>query len=338
MACGAASDGVIAARTEVAWTDSVRLQESDSLFVADPAGIAVHPDGRLLVSDVVGAKVVVFGPDGSALRVIGRRGRGPGEFAAPSVVEVLDDSTIAVLDASTARVSRFHIDSGAFVFTGRLPGPAIDMRRSATGLWVAAPQVATGHSFAWWDLAADTMALHGTMPAPYTRFPRLRRNLGLGALAETADGVWVGMLGSNALEFYPQTDLRAPSRSVEVPRLRRRGVPLDKPELLDAEVSYEEEVQSASMLMSISQLSDGRLATVHQDFTIEGQSLRVAAFLSVIDAASGSGCIDVPLPIASEVAPLLRLIGDRLYFVQAVADGEESVTWVKSIRVSSLRC
>lgn len=340
VSCDSADRGTpVAPLTSVTWTDSVRLMESDSLFIADPASITRHADGRLVVSDVRSARVIVFDADGKPLVALGRRGRGPGEFAAPSVVELLDDSTVAVLDVSTARVSRFNLVSGAFVNAARLPSPAIDMRVSSTGVWVAAPLVATDQSFARWDLIADTMTLHGVMPESYTRFPRLRRNLGMGAITEAGDGVWVGMLGSNALDFYALNALDTPARSVEVPRLRRRGVPLDKPELLDKEVAYEEEVQSTSMLMSIAQLSDGRLATVHQDFTIDGQSLKVSAFLSVIDARTGTGCIDLAVPTVSEMPPVLRLIGDRLYFVQAVAEGADgSATWVKSVGVASLKC
>jgi hypothetical protein len=339
-ACDSSGGGEAAAPlTSVSWTDSVRLQEADSLYLADPTSIALHTDGRMVVSYASGGKVLVFDTQGRTLLTLGRQGRGPGEFELASVVEMIDDTTVAVLDVSTARVSRFNTSSGAFLHAARLPGQAIDMRASASELWVAAPQVATEQAFARWDIVADSMTLHGTMPASYTRFPRLRRNMGLGALAASDGGVWVGMLGSNALDFYTRDALNTPARSVEVPRLRRRGVPLDKPELLDKEVAYEEEVQSVSMLVSIAELSDGRLATVHQDFTITGQSLNVSAFLSVIDARTGTGCIDLAVPTVSEMLPVLRLVGDRLYFVQAVAEGDDgSATWVKSVGVASLKC
>jgi hypothetical protein len=339
-ACDSSGGGEAAAPlTSVSWTDSVQLQEADSLFVASASSITVHADGRMVVGDARAKKVVVFDAQGRPLVAFGGPGRGPGEFVVPSVVEVVDDSTVAVLDPPAARVSRFNIADGAFVHSARSPGQAIDMRASAAALWVAAPQVATEQSFARWDLVADSLTLHGTVPASYTRFPRLRRNMGLGMVAATDSGVWVGMLGSNALDFYALNALVTPTRSIEVPRLRRRGVPLDKPELFDKEVAYEEELHSVSMLMSLAQLSDGRLATLHYDFTVVDETFNVAAFLSVIDAKTGAGCIDLAVPAVSETQPMLRLIGDRLYFVQAVPDGEDgTATWVKWVDVGALQC
>ena len=60
-------------------------------------GVAVAPDGRVVASEPQFARVVVFHADGSFSHVVGRRGRGPGEFSIPAGLSWRGDS-LAVLD------------------------------------------------------------------------------------------------------------------------------------------------------------------------------------------------------------------------------------------------
>lgn len=60
-------------------------------------GAARFPDGRLVVADGGTQELRVFAADGRLLRILSRRGQGPGEFTNISVVRRLGDS-IAVLE------------------------------------------------------------------------------------------------------------------------------------------------------------------------------------------------------------------------------------------------
>jgi hypothetical protein len=85
--CSRASSGEVGERApwfEDALTLEYVLQdgaESVEVNLADPEGIAVDAQGRLLVTDDYCLKV--FDDDGRLLDRIGRKGKGPGEFDAP---------------------------------------------------------------------------------------------------------------------------------------------------------------------------------------------------------------------------------------------------------------
>ncbi len=295
-----------------------------------------------MVSDVAAARIAVLAPDGSLRLAFGRKGNGPDELLAPSVIEPIGGSEIAVLDNRRARVAVFDAATGEFQRAVRLPGPAIDMRYDVTSghLFIGSAQTAIGTTLARWDLRSDTTVAGGRLPSAYREFPRLMRNLAMSAIGRSDKGIWVGPLGTNEVELYHASDLSAPAQAVELPRIARRGIPFDRPELLQREMSYEDEVQSVSMLMTVGTLSNGRLAAVHQDFSITGQLLSRTAFLSIIDPVSRTGCADLPVDASSDVTPVLRVLGNALYLVGSRVDqtADSTVTSIRIARLDTLGC
>ncbi len=92
----------------------------------EPAGVAVGPGGRFLVSDVATRAVRVYNPAG---RPIGVLGAGPGEFQTPVDVAVTPDGTAWVADAGAQQVKAY--DGGgrplrSFPVSGRASGIAVD--------------------------------------------------------------------------------------------------------------------------------------------------------------------------------------------------------------------
>src|SRR5262245_10217482 len=80
---------------------------------SDPAAQEAAPDG-LMGGIAVGnaflgivqsmtAVPVVFGADGKIIRVLGRSGRGPGEFAGPGLVSTWRGDSILIADGFTGR-------------------------------------------------------------------------------------------------------------------------------------------------------------------------------------------------------------------------------------------
>jgi hypothetical protein len=61
-----------------------------------PAGVSVHPDGRVFVADTHYHRVMVFDRDGGELARFGRYGTGPGEFFYPTDIAFLPDGLLAV--------------------------------------------------------------------------------------------------------------------------------------------------------------------------------------------------------------------------------------------------
>lgn len=73
-----------------------------------PSDIAVAPNGDIYVSDGYGnSRVHRFAADGRPLGAWGQPGRGPGEFALPHAVWVLDDERVLVADRENCRVQVF---------------------------------------------------------------------------------------------------------------------------------------------------------------------------------------------------------------------------------------
>jgi hypothetical protein len=323
----------------VQWTDSTRLVEDDSTLVAELGGLAIGSEGALFVSDVATGQVLAFSPSGELTQRIGRRGRGPGEMLAPAVLELTAEGDLLVLDNPTGRISRFRLSDGEYQSAVRLIGPTADIRYAGTDLWMTTAQVATNTSLARLSAGTDTLIATGRLPVEYTTYPRLLRAMALGALDLRGDHLWVGMQGTNAVERYAANAATSPVATVEIPRVRRRGVPLDDPTALKAEVSYEDEVASTSLLVALGALDDGRVATMHLDATIAESGLSVVAYLSVMNPETGAVCVDMRVPIEGSAVPVFRFEGNWLHLAEAMAESDgSSQTWVRRLDVSTIKC
>lgn len=82
-----------------------------SAQVAAPGGLAVDKSRkRLIVPDIKGHKIAVFGLDGSFISSIGKRGDGDTDFNYPTSVAVDREGNIVVCDSMNARIVRLTPD------------------------------------------------------------------------------------------------------------------------------------------------------------------------------------------------------------------------------------
>ncbi|MGD2047004.1 MAG: hypothetical protein PVJ80_10470 [Gemmatimonadota bacterium] len=90
-------------------TEELRIGSVDdpALGFSNIASVDVDEAGRVYVLDALDMQIRVYGPDGSLLGRLGRRGDGPGEFARPPIVGVLGDTVWAV-DFAGGRITRFR--------------------------------------------------------------------------------------------------------------------------------------------------------------------------------------------------------------------------------------
>lgn len=86
---------------------TIELEQPDTAPIVRISGIDQAEDGRLLVGDVSEGNVKLFAPDGRLLKIIGRKGEGPGEFTAPRYPRFGPDGLIYVADAQNPRVQVF---------------------------------------------------------------------------------------------------------------------------------------------------------------------------------------------------------------------------------------
>ena len=77
-------------------------------------------DGRMIALSPVGSRLVVFAPDKRPERVLGKRGKGPGELMAHSGLARTRGDTLLIPDPSNDRLN-WVVPSKGFVATRSLP-------------------------------------------------------------------------------------------------------------------------------------------------------------------------------------------------------------------------
>ncbi len=85
-----------------------------------PEGLAVAPDGSILIVDCGHRRVLRFTASGKLLQQIGGPGQGKGEFMVPFDVDVLEDGTILVIDRSGCRLQIFSAEGECLAEFGGL--------------------------------------------------------------------------------------------------------------------------------------------------------------------------------------------------------------------------
>jgi DNA-binding beta-propeller fold protein YncE len=96
-----------------------KTEEEGQLFT-NPNSIAVDPDGLIYVTDAISARVVVLDPDGNFVRMFGKRGDGPGNFARPKGIAIDSDGNIWVADAQLHRLQALSPTGAPLMVLGGL--------------------------------------------------------------------------------------------------------------------------------------------------------------------------------------------------------------------------
>ncbi len=111
------------------WGDTATLEPELSIGVfegaeeemfGDVRGIAVNPAGELYVLDAQVTAVRRFGPDGTYLGSLGRKGGGPGELRQPEAMALLPDGRLLVRDPGNGRINVWD-SAGQSLPSWRLP-------------------------------------------------------------------------------------------------------------------------------------------------------------------------------------------------------------------------
>jgi hypothetical protein len=89
---------------------TIVLQAPEASPLVRVSGADLAADGKLVVTDGSDASAHLFSADGRLLKVLGRKGSGPGEFQVPLSPRFGPDGRIHVLDFRQKRISVFHPD------------------------------------------------------------------------------------------------------------------------------------------------------------------------------------------------------------------------------------
>lgn len=96
----------------VRWRTTLTISDESDPAAAELGkvfGLAMDKAGNIYAADIDNGVIVVFGPDGRARGRVGRKGRGPGEFQAPSGIVIDAQDRLWVRDLEV--VSRFVRDA-----------------------------------------------------------------------------------------------------------------------------------------------------------------------------------------------------------------------------------
>jgi hypothetical protein len=156
--------------------DSIVLEQRPDAPIVRVSGLARREDGMLALADVSEGNVKLFMPDGRLTRIIGRKGRGPGEFISPRHPAFAPDGRLLVVDGQLGRLSRFTPDGDLEETVALEAGfPVMGFHLLPDGHYaVAAPSSSKGHMVHLVDTAGRTVG--GFLSKRQTR-PRLEPDL-----------------------------------------------------------------------------------------------------------------------------------------------------------------
>jgi sugar lactone lactonase YvrE len=112
----------------------------DNFAFNNPQDLALDRSGNIYILDSGNQRVQKFGPAGTYLATIGRKGQGPGEFTFPGSLSIDPQGRLSVLDDYQKRIEVFTPD-GRFVESILIPRLSLKwLRRLSSGRLVAAAQ------------------------------------------------------------------------------------------------------------------------------------------------------------------------------------------------------
>lgn len=108
------------------------IGKNDTIFISGLVDIAVDDKGRIYIADGDRLNIKVYSAEGTFLTLLGRRGKGPGEFSGFSSIQV-NDKKLFVYYKNTRKAELFSTDSLVYLKTIQLAANKSDFKElSAT--------------------------------------------------------------------------------------------------------------------------------------------------------------------------------------------------------------
>ena len=317
--------------------DSVRLAESDTLYLGRPGDFSVDPrDGTFFVSDAFSGRIVNFDRNGALLASYGSKGDGPGEFRDAGEVVVMD-SVVAAADDARGVFNLFDRGSGRYLGQQKYEGV---LRFSALGagseVWLGAQSLQSKTGVVRWDATSGTSRRLVALPREYVESQPIGGIFNGVFVAPWADTLLVGFAGPGALRLVRPDGVLLDT--VHVPAVRRLGVPTDFVERVK-DLSFPEIFGSISVLFDLRRLPDGRFAMVHYDQQIDkAGTVTSRVFLSLLSADRRRACLDAEVPVGRSAQPKTAFRGDTLFVLDQVVHGDGAQTIVHSYTIDDRPC
>ncbi len=335
--------------------DSLVLQESDSLYIGKPeVGLTVDDSGMIYVADEFWNRLVRFRRNGTADRVFGRAGSGPGEFRSLTAATVVHDSL--VIQPTSAKLKVFNRFTGEFLLERRVQQRVMDQALIDQGDLLIASfdfvskrglKVIPLKQFLNSDSSQVSTELASTLveqPPEFIAYPGLLSTAGT-TVAAWSDTLLVGYMGVGYVVRYSRSG--QPLDTIVLPVRMRRGASAKGREVYARGVKYDfpAQVRSLSLLLRLWQLPNGSFLLWHEDNTavMRGGNFLLSgiAYISILARDGRTACVDARLPFPGSDWPRLTMHGDTLYALDQTAAGVDSTraqTVVRRYLVSTDRC
>ena len=318
--------------------DSLPVQEPDSLPIGRFVQLATAPDGGVYLSDHAAGRVLEFDGSGQLRRVLGKKGKGPGEFEGAGMPVIRRrDNSLLVMDPILRRLSAFDPRTG--VFLRSMPTPFQDVGQ----IWTEAPDgslvfalVASTNMVGQLARNQDAFVALGGLPPHvsstdfvflmYGRPEVVPDEAGFLAQFPTFPGI---QILDSAGRFAGMVDL---------PTRLRRGTPPDLVEQhMQAFAANGPFQYRGSLAGSFQRLSDGSLAVLNVDLDLPPKKrgkpppdpTNARYYVSVLSADHQRACVDGVLPFSSDaVMPSPSFAGDTLLALSRMVVGETELRTV----------
>jgi len=314
LAACAAGDGetqVGAGAATITLVDTVLIEETPSVFVARPAHLAVSGRDEFFISDAFSRNVIHVRANGQVAGGIGRRGRGPGEFEAPTTMLVAHDSLLLVADQARGGVVVRSLESGLERALLRIEGARPTMTMVGDVVYAGTVNSVRRTALARWNLGGDSVHYFGVLPDAYERSPMrdFIRNVSLAAWGDTLAYI----VGLTDVVYIATSDGRL-SDSLRVPRLTRRGLPTGQ--RLAALRDPNKAAAESSLPWALGSLRDGRLVAVFADGEMRSNAFGGRLFVTVLARAGNAHCTDILVPSDGHELPRVAFDGDEMLVLE----------------------
>lgn len=316
--------------------DSIRLTEPDSAFLSFPTAVEPLQSGGLLIGDATSSRIFVYAPDGTLVRLIGRRGQGPGEFVVPGAMAVLGDTVLAVADWQIERLTLLDLRTGEPSHSFQIGGLAYSLAWRGDTLMGGMYGRTKSTSNMEILPASDSVRLGGTTPPAYRASAGVRSVHPYFSIAVLPDRMLTGFTGSNDLhEVNAAHELTV----FRIPVEARRPMPDDIVRRFEAPLTDSMIAGMGSTLVGLFPMDDHRVAAVNLDVLLNGQLITASGWLSVVDLQTRMACPDAPIGSTDAGKPIFTVVGDTLVIVeQRLGPSGAGESWVRRLQILVDHC
>ena len=322
-------------------TDTIVLEETDSVFVGEPSGFVAASDGTFLIGDRRTNSVHHFASDGSRIKSFGSGGSGPGEFTAIGRIELDGDSLVYV--DNLRRLEVFDYRTGQFKRRKPVPQVVINSIVAQNGyIYINDVKHGRTHTVAALRTDSDSIGYGGPYPGYLGRSRVVDEMFAITLLARIGnrDSLAVAVQGTDHIYFGSFRTGSFDSLRIKV--ARRQGARRDLLDKID-DANPAEAAQTAlyksSIPWAIGRLSSGHIAYVAADEFLLTNRLGARLFVSLADPQSRSSCVDAPIPVEADPHPWALLHRDTLLILsQNISAADRPYAVIRRYTLNAQRC